>query len=62
MHLQKGRLEGMIQDAVADDSSIVCHQTLQGDNAVCSGFFEKHRPQTLQIAHRMGMIKEVSLG
>jgi hypothetical protein len=57
MNLTEGRLEGMVADAVKDNSAIICHSTLDGDNAVCRGFFDAHKTQPLQIAERLGMIE-----
>lgn len=43
MHLRAGRLAQMVRDSVAADSFIACHQTLGGDEAVCRGFWDRHR-------------------
>lgn len=61
-HLNPGRLEDMIAGAHNVDalgSAIVCHDTLEGDNAVCRGFFDKHPTPVLQIADRMGFVRYV---
>lgn len=42
-----------------NDSTIVCHQTLDGDNAACRGFFDNHKTAALQIAERLGLIQEI---
>lgn len=60
MDIRSGRLRGMIDEAMKDQSAIVCHKTLGGDNAICRGFFDRHRPFPLQLAIAMKMIKEVS--
>lgn len=40
MHLQPGRVKGMVDDALADEGFIPCHQTLGGDGAaMCAGFY-----------------------
>ena len=58
MDLEEGRVEGMIKDAVADESTIVCHQTLDTpQNAACRGFFDRHKTQPLQIAERLDVIR-----
>jgi hypothetical protein len=57
MHLDVGRLAQMVQEACAEESAITCHSTLDGDNAVCFGFFERHATQPLQVAERLGMIE-----
>jgi hypothetical protein len=60
MHLSEGRREGMERDAVRNDSTIVCHSTLGGKaNAVCRGFFDKHKTQPLRMAMAFGCLKEV---
>ncbi len=56
MHLAPGRVSEMVQEALAVQSAIVCHSTLDGDNAVCHGFWEHHQTAPLQIAERLGHI------
>lgn len=62
MYLEEGRADDMIREAMESDCSIVCHQTLDGDNAVCRGFFTRYAPPTLQLAQRLGIVKEVACG
>lgn len=58
MHLNPGRLAGMVREAKADDAgSITCHSTLDGEHAVCRGFFDRHATAVLQIAERLGYIE-----
>lgn len=60
MHLQPGRVEAMVAQATADDSTIVCHQSLgEPAGAVCRGFFERHATAPLQIADRLGFVDYV---
>lgn len=59
MQLKSGRVRGMVDDARKDQSTIVCHKTLDGDNAACRGFFDRFPTQPLQIAERLGLIREV---
>lgn len=61
MRLNPGRVEQMVADAVAGDSAIVCHSTLDGPNAVCRGFFEKYRTAPLQVAERLQVIQFVEV-
>lgn len=61
MHLRPGRVDEMVSEAVAAESTIVCHSTLDGDNAACRGFYDRHRTSTLQIAERMGVIEFVDV-
>ncbi len=63
MHLEPGRVEDMVQGA-GDNGCIPCHSTIQGAatrQAVCRGYYDKHRNSLLQIAERMGYIEEVNL-
>ena len=60
MHLEPGRLADMVDQAVAEDSAIICHSTLYRDdvdNAVCRGFYDRHRTQPLQVAQWLGLIR-----
>jgi hypothetical protein len=59
MHLERGRVRQMVDDAKRDESCIPCHKTLEGDNACCRGFYDKHPTQPLQIAERLGLVNEV---
>lgn len=59
MHLEEGRVEQMVHQATRRDSCIPCHKTLDGQQAVCRGFFTKHKTSLLQLAERLGVIKEV---
>lgn len=60
MNLRPGRVEAMVEGAIQDQSAIICHSTLTGDNAVCRGFFDRHKQDTiLQAAERLGIVREV---
>lgn len=60
MHLQPGRLAGMIADATRDESTIVCHSTLDlPKQAACRGFVDRHATTPLQIAIRLGLAEYV---
>ena len=59
MSLQPGRVKGMIAEATADESTIVCHQTLGGDNAACHGFYKLHATIPLRLAPIMGVAEWV---
>lgn len=61
MHLRPARLRGMIEDAKANQSCIVCHSTLDGGNACCRGFFDRYPTQPLQIAERLGLVEYVDV-
>jgi hypothetical protein len=58
--LEPGRVAGMVQDARAADSAIVCHSTLYREDvrpAVCRGFFDLPRStQPLQVAERLELV------
>lgn len=57
MALRSGRVRGMVDDAKRDDSTIVCHDTLDtGKHAACRGFFDRFPTAPLQIAERLGLI------
>lgn len=60
MHLEEGRVEEMVKEATCEGGAIICHGTLgTKKNAVCRGFFDKHKTSTLQVAERLGFIQEV---
>lgn len=59
--LRPGRRAEMVQEARVAGSVIVCHETYDGPQAVCRGFFDlPNQPAALQIAGRLGMIVEVA--
>jgi hypothetical protein len=61
MQLRRGQVRGMIEEARAEDSAIVCHQTLYTPaNAVCRGFFEHHATPALRLAYALDRIRWVS--
>lgn len=47
MTLQPGRLRGMVDESLQQDTFIPCHKTLDGERAVCRGFWDRHRNDTL---------------
>ena len=62
------RVAGMVRDTMdTDGATVVCHHTLyqkEGDpqeNAICRGWYDRlgDRDSLLQVAERMGIIKEV---
>lgn len=60
MRLRPGRLAGMVAEAKAEESAIICHSTLYRDdvdNAVCRGFADRHPTRPLQIAERLGLVE-----
>lgn len=63
MSLEEGRVEEMVKSATAEGGAIICHSTLHTKgpkkHAVCRGFFDGHKTGPLQIAERLGFIKEV---
>jgi hypothetical protein len=59
MQLRPGRVRDMVDSARAEESAIICHKTLDGDNAVCRGFFDRYPTQPLQIAERLGLITQI---
>jgi hypothetical protein len=61
MQLKAGRVRGMIDEAKANDAAIVCHQTLDSDNAVCRGFFDRYPTAPLRLAMALGVVDEVTV-
>jgi hypothetical protein len=62
MHLEPGRVDDMVAEAIAEDGQITCHSTLdQYKGAICRGFWVQHRDEvwTLRLAEELGYIKEV---
>ncbi|MET8147863.1 hypothetical protein ACIBSW_24915 [Actinoplanes sp. NPDC049668] len=59
MHLAKGRLRELVEQAREAQSYIVCHSTLPGmapdgvQPAVCRGFFDRYSTQALQLIGRL---------
>ena len=49
MHLEPGRVKGMVDASLRNDTAIVCHDTLNGAQAVCRGFFDLHWRDTLPL-------------
>lgn len=65
MALQSGRVRGMVDAAVKDDSAITCHSTSPAaarfygpaEPAVCRGFFDRHSTVPLRLARVMDCIE-----
>ncbi|MFD5428257.1 hypothetical protein [Streptomyces sp. NPDC127084] len=54
MHLEPGRVAGMVNTAVADEGHIVCHKTLGTESpAICAGFAIHPRGRTASLALRL---------
>lgn len=61
MQLKPGRVKDMVQEALAEDTAIVCHDTLQTNaNGVCRGFWDRHRCDSwrLRFAQMLGIVAE----
>ncbi len=56
MQLSEGRVEDMVARSTKNNSCIPCHQTLDGKQSVCAGFFNKHKTPSLQLGERMGVV------
>lgn len=54
MQLKPGRVRGMVADSIRRDSFIPCHKTLDGERAVCRGFYDAYGDLTLGC--RFGML------
>jgi hypothetical protein len=65
MHLRRGRLRDLVEQARAAESYIVCHSTLPGmapegvQLAVCRGFADRYHTQALQVIERLFGFTEV---
>lgn len=60
MHLQTGRVRGMVEDVKRTEGCIPCHKTLdRKEQAVCRGQFDAAKTQPLQIAERLDRIEWV---
>jgi hypothetical protein len=63
MDLRSGRVREMVDEAVANGSTIVCHATLDAEHqCACRGFYDRHATQPLQIAERLGLIEFQEVG
>lgn len=66
MGLAPGRLTGMVKESIAEESAIICHQTLPygfydvPGQAVCRGFFDRHgdKVASLRLAQGLGLMEE----
>ena len=63
MRLRPGRVKSMVDECLAIDGIIPCHETLEGKpkrNAVCRGFFDLHFADVfpLRLAVAMNRIEE----
>lgn len=50
--IPKERVDGMVAEAIENDSAVICHSTLNTkpkQNAVCRGFYEHHGGASLAI-------------
>ena len=65
MHLSPGRLKSMVEQAVADGSYVICHDTLPYGNhpetqpAICRGFVDRYTTWRLQVIGRLFGFVEV---
>jgi hypothetical protein len=62
MRLAPGRLRGMIEEARAGESGIVCHSTLHlREGAICRGYYDRYAMDvwTFRLAAHLGVIREV---
>lgn len=57
MRLKPGRIEFMVAAATRRESCIPCHETLDGAQAVCHGFFRLHATVPLRLAAVMNAIE-----
>lgn len=57
MHLDDGRVDDMCAQADRNDSAIICHDTLDGLNSVCRGYYDRYSSSTLRLAEAVGVIE-----
>jgi len=61
MHLDPGRLKQMVKLSLKrQTTAIFCHDTLDGDKAICRGFYDRYETVPLQLGKRMRIIQEVN--
>ncbi len=61
MRLEPGRVSQMKRGADRYDTCIICHDTMDTPRAaVCRGYFDGHDSALLQIAERLGYIRDQS--
>ena len=60
MHLAPGRVDEMVAQCLDEDTAIVCHDTLDGDQALCRGFVDVYGREVLpvRLAYVMGVVCE----
>lgn len=61
MDLAPGRVKQMVDDATKKDTAIICHSTLEADNAVCRGFFDQYETMPLRLARAMAVVEYVDV-
>ncbi len=61
MFLGAERREAFIAEACKTKSYVICHETRDGDEAICRGFWNLHRSQSpfLSLMERCGLVAEV---
>lgn len=63
MTLERGRVRDMVTSALTDQTSIICHQSYDGEHdAVCRGFYDRYETVTLALARELDAIEEVDPG
>lgn len=59
MHLKPGVVAKMKRGSDERGTAIVCHEVMNTPRAaVCRGYYDNHDSALLQVAERMGIIKE----
>lgn len=56
-HMSPERRDQMVAAAIKNNSAIFCHETLDGAQAICHGFWQKYKTQPFQVAERLQMIE-----
>ena len=56
--MEPGRRMEMVEEALSNESAIVCHSTLDKENqSVCRGFFNQHKTLPLTLAEAIGVLE-----
>jgi hypothetical protein len=61
MCLSPGRVKGMVDECLREDTIIPCHKTLGHDEAICRGLFDLHSRDIapLRLALFLSVVEDV---
>lgn len=49
MHLSDGVFDNLVAAALADNTVIICHVTLDGPRSICRGFYDVHKANVMPL-------------